>query len=95
MAKKTEKDSRYKVVRHLIEAKEIKSFKEIFTYIPKSVVSPELRTNNNRMGRLINDPTGFTIGDIIKIAKLIEVDFAVIAGLIVKPGRSKTKHVNI
>jgi hypothetical protein len=94
MAIKTEKDSRYKVVRHLIEAKEIKTFKDIFTYIPKSVVSPELHTNNNRMGRMIDNPTEFTIGDIIKIAKLIEVDFAVIVGLIVKPGRSKIKKEN-
>lgn len=90
--KKDDKDRRYKVVNIMINAGAIKSFKDIFDHLPKSVVAGALHKNNNRMGELIEEPTGFTFAEIITIAKLIEVDFAVIAGLIVKPGRSKTKQ---
>jgi hypothetical protein len=90
--KKDEKDQRYKVVNIMIQEGAVKSFKDIFTYMPKSVISKALGKNNNRMGELIEEPTGFTFAEIITIAKLIEVDFAVVAGLIVKPGRSKIKQ---
>jgi hypothetical protein len=91
--KKADKDLRYKVVNIMIQEGAVKNFKDIFTYIPKTVVAGALGKNNTRMGELIEEPTGFTIAEIIKLAKLIEVDFAVVAGLIVKVG-SKTKKEN-
>ncbi len=92
--KKDEKDLRYKVIKIMIEEGAVKAFKDIFTYIPKTVVAGALGKNNNRMGELIKEPKQFTIAEVEKMAELIEVDFAVVAGLIVKPGRSKTKKEN-
>lgn len=76
------KDPRYKAVKILIEAKHIKTFKEIFTHIPKSQVSKVLHTNNNRMTQVIENPAYLRIGEAEKIAKIIGVSFMVIAGLI-------------
>lgn len=87
MAKKNgkkEKDPRYKVVQIMIQEGAVKTFKDIFKYIPKTVVAKELHKNNNRMGEMIDIPTQFTFAEVVTLAELIEVDFAVIAGLIVK-----------
>lgn len=94
MAKKKveeEKDLRYKVVKHLIEAKEIKTFKEIFIYIPKTTVAKALHKNNNRMGEMIEKPTDFTLEEIVAMAKLFETDVLVLTGLMVKSAHNKTK----
>ena len=55
------KDNRYNIARIFIEKGEIKTIAQIFDYIPKSVVSHEIRTNNNRFTRLINDPLEFKL----------------------------------
>jgi 3-dehydroquinate dehydratase len=78
------KDPRFKLVNIMIKHGGIKSFKEIFDQIPKSVVAKALHMNNNRMTRLIVNPGGFTFEDIAMIAKLIGVDFMVLAGMIAK-----------
>lgn len=87
MAKKNgtkDKDPRYKVINIMIKAGAIKSFKEMFVHIPKSVVAKDLHMNNNRMTRLIAEPGGFTFADIAFIAKISGLDFMVLAGLIAK-----------
>lgn len=66
----------------MIEGKHIKTFKEIFKHIPKSTVSKELHTNNNRMTDIIEDMAGLRVGEVATIAKLIGVPFMVICGLI-------------
>jgi hypothetical protein len=78
------KDPRYKVVKIMIQANAIKTFKEIFTHLPKSIVAKDLRTNNNRMTNLIKDPAGFRVGEVETMAKMIGVDFMVLAGMIAK-----------
>ena len=78
------KDLRYTVVRYMLQANEIKTFKEIFKILPKSVVAKDLHTNNNRMTRLINDPDQFTLGEIRAMAKLMGVDYIVLLVLIDK-----------
>jgi hypothetical protein len=76
------KDPRYKAAKVLIGAKHIKTFKEIFDHIPKSVIAKELHTNNNRMSEVIEDAAHLRVGEVAKIAKLIGVPFMVIAGLV-------------
>jgi hypothetical protein len=49
-------DSRYEIIRVLIEAGNIKSFAEIFRYIPKTVVYRDLGVNFNRFSRAIINP---------------------------------------
>jgi hypothetical protein len=78
------KDPRYKVVNIMIKAGAIKSFKEIFVHLPKTVVAKDLHMNNNRMTRLIEEPGGLTFEDIATIAKLSGVDFMTLVGMIAK-----------
>lgn len=83
-AKNGKKDPRYKVINIMIKAGAIKSFKDIFVHLPKTVVAKDLHMNNNRMTRLIEKPGGFTFGDIATIAKLVGIDFVTLAGMIAK-----------
>jgi hypothetical protein len=85
------KDPRYNVARMFIEQGEIKTILQIFDYIPKSVVSTELKTNNNRFTKLIKDPLEFKLIELSKIAKAIGVDTKVLVDLALqdeKPPRS-------
>lgn len=84
MATKNSKDIRYKTARIVMEAGQVKTFKEIFKIIPKTVVAKDMRTNNNRMERLINNPAGFTFSEIDKIAKLIGCDYRKLRDLVEK-----------
>jgi hypothetical protein len=67
-----ELDRRYAIVKIMLDAKKspIKVFRDIFNHIPKSTVAADLRTNNNRMHRLIGEPTEFTLKEIDKMAAL-------------------------
>jgi predicted DNA-binding ArsR family transcriptional regulator len=80
----TKKDKRYHVIKVMLQANGIKSFKEIFKVLPKSTVARDLRTNNNRMTRMIEDPDQFTLGEIRAVAKLIGIDYMVLLVLIDK-----------
>ena len=60
----------------------ITEFKEIFTYVPKSVMAQDLGTNNNRMTRLIQHVGQFSINDVYKISSLLEIDFTEVITLI-------------
>lgn len=82
--KNGKKDPRYKVIKIMLAAGAIKSFKEIFTHLPKSVVAKDLRTNNNRMTKLIDEPADFTFKEIDKIAGMIGCDSRVLHELVVK-----------
>jgi hypothetical protein len=69
-----EKDNRYRIVKPLMSDGQIKSFKDIFLYIPKSVVARDLGINNVRFTRLMNDVGDFTLNDIFRLAAFCEID---------------------
>ena len=75
------KDNRYNIARIFIENGEIKTIAQIFDYIPKSVVSHELRTNNNRFTRLVGDPLEFKLIELSKIARAIGIDTKVLVNM--------------
>jgi plasmid maintenance system antidote protein VapI len=68
-----DKDRRYALIALMIDAKKspIKVFKDIFKNLPKTVLARDMHTNNNRMQGLIDNPLGFTIEEMDKIAELI------------------------
>ena len=88
------KDNRYNIARIFIEKGEIKTISQIFDYIPKSVVSHEIRTNNNRFTRLINDPLEFKLIELSKIAKAIGVETKVLVNMALQDAirRSRSKR---
>lgn len=69
------RDKRLDSIRILIESGHITEFKQIFHYIPKSVIGKHLRTNNPRMSRLVLRVDELTVQEIVSISHLIEVDF--------------------
>lgn len=68
------KDPRYITVKFFLKKGHITTFRDIFKYIPYTVVANDLHTNNNRMKRLIEDPGLFHLYEIYKLADLIEYD---------------------
>ena len=68
------KDRRYTTVRNLIAGGYVKSFREIFDTLPKSVVAGDLHINNNRFTRLMENVHEFTLEDLFMIASLLEIE---------------------
>jgi hypothetical protein len=85
------KDYRYNVVRILFEQGEIKTFAQIFDYIPKTVVGSELRTNNNRITLLIKDPLKFKLSELIKIANVIGIEPDLLVNMALNGPQNKKK----
>jgi hypothetical protein len=85
------KENRYNIVRIFIEKGDIKTIPQIFDYIPKSVVSTELKTNNNRFTRLINDPLEFKLIELSKIAKAIGIETKVLVNMALQDEHRRTK----
>lgn len=67
-------DPRYTTAKILLEKKAITAFRDIFTYIPYTVVAADLRTNNNRMKAMIADPGLFHYEEIIQLSELLDYD---------------------
>lgn len=83
--KNGKKDLRYQTANIVLQSnKVIKQFKDIFKIIPKSIVSKDLRTNNNRMQSLIDNPGNFTYSEIAEIAGLIGCDYSKLRDLVEK-----------
>jgi hypothetical protein len=68
------KDRRYSTVKVLIETGNIKSFREIFDHIPKSVVYSDLGMNYTRFAKLIDSPALFTLQELITLAGFFGID---------------------
>lgn len=68
------KDNRYIAVKSLIETGRIKKFSEIFEHIPKKVVYTDLGVNYSKFKRMIASPDLFTLRELAKLARLIEIE---------------------
>lgn len=64
-------DKRYTTVKNLISGGHVKSFREIFDTLPKSVVYRDLGMNNARFTRLMFHVEEFTLQELFRIADLI------------------------
>jgi hypothetical protein len=78
------KDRRYITVKNLITAGYINSFREIFDTIPKSVVARDLRMNNARFTRLINDVGSFRLEELFRLAVFLELEGFTIIKLVMQ-----------
>lgn len=66
-------DKRYSHARNAIETGEIKEFKDIFEYIPKSVVAEDLRTSVRRFTRFIDQPHKFECEEVYEMSLLFDM----------------------
>ena len=63
------KDWRYDLIKPMVGDGKIKSFNDIFKYIPKTVVATDLGKKVDRFNALMNKVEGFTIDELFKIAR--------------------------
>ncbi len=68
------KDRRYTNVKNLISGGFIKTFREIFDSIPKSVVARDLGMNNTRFTRLMDNVDDFVVKDLFRLAGFLEIE---------------------
>lgn len=88
------KDNRYKIARHFIKNGEIKTIGQIFDYIPKSIVRDDLKTNNDRFNRLIDDPLQFKLIELSKIANAMGIDTKVLVKMALLEEEHKKNKLN-
>jgi len=78
------RDKRLDSIKVMIDAGHITEFKQIFHYIPKSVIGKHLRTNNPRMSRLVLRVDELTVHEIVAISALINVEYTKLTGIVFK-----------
>lgn len=76
------KHRKYTTAKNLIAAGYIKSFREIFDTLPKSVLARDLGMNNIRFSRLMNNVDHFSLEELFRIADHLEVDDRIIFDLV-------------
>jgi len=69
------KDKRYKVVKTMLDKGILIEFRQILEVVPKTVIARELRTNNNRMTRLLSDVRSFSLDELYRISRAMTIDF--------------------
>jgi len=90
------RDTRYDTIKHLITEGKIKSFNDIFKYVPKTIVSNDLGKKVDRFTELMNRVDGFTLAELFLIAKFCEINETQIFSLALneyKKNKSKIKKV--
>lgn len=78
------KDHRYKYVRSIWAAGDLKSFQEIFSIIPRTIVANDLHLNYERFSKKVVKSELLTFKDIRKLSRLTGIDFKALCDLIVQ-----------
>jgi hypothetical protein len=66
-------DPRFRTVGLLHKEKQIKSFADIFKYIPRSIVATEIHVSHGRLTNAIKDPGLFTYNEVARMAELFGI----------------------
>jgi hypothetical protein len=77
-------DARYDIIKMMIAAGKIKSFADIFIYIPKTTVYKDLGINFNRFARAIADPSLFRLQELLTLANLFGVEAKVFLEFVIQ-----------
>ena len=64
------RDHRYPTIKPMLDRGKIKSFSDIFLYLPKSVLAADLGKNLKRFNELLLHVEGFTIKDLVAMSNL-------------------------
>lgn len=70
------KDDRYVAVQSMFESGKIQKFSDIFKVLPKTILARDMGQNYRTFVAKIASPDRFTVGEIRKIARLIDVTYA-------------------
>lgn len=69
----TNRDSRYSLIKPMVDAGKIEVFNDIFKFIPKTKVSTDLGKKVDRFNELMNSVEDFNLKDLFLIAKFCEM----------------------
>lgn len=64
-------DPRYNTIQGLLKLGAINKFTDIFNHIPYTVVGRDFGTNNQRMKKMTEDPSLWTLEELYQFADLI------------------------
>jgi len=67
------RDERYELVKPMLIIGKIKSFRDIFKFVPKTIVAADLGTKVDRFTKLMKRIEKFTLEDIFTIARYCEL----------------------
>jgi hypothetical protein len=81
----------YKIVAKLISDGDIKSFRDIFEDLPKTVVKTDMRMHHITFAKRLKHPESFTLKEMIHLASLIGVSHMTLIELIYKQYLSDQK----
>ena len=76
------KDDRYNLIKPMIESDRVRTFGDIFKYIPKTVVAKDLGMNVSRFSDLIKNLDKFRLEDLFHLAELCGLDPRDLFGLV-------------
>ena len=68
------RDPRYDLIKPMFIGGKIKSFNDIFKFIPKTVVATDLGKKVDRFTELMNRIEGFTLEELFMMAKFCDLD---------------------
>lgn len=68
------KDKRYELIVPMVSAGRIHFFRDLFYFIPKTIVARDLGINNVRFTRLIDEVQDFALADLFRLAALLEME---------------------
>ena len=91
------RDDRYSLVKPLMSTGHIRTFQDLFKFIPKTVIAKDLGMNYTRFTRLIENVDDFILRDLFRLAELFEIDELAVLNLVHqqyladKKGKKKVK----
>jgi hypothetical protein len=68
------RDPRYDLIKPMLVDGKVISFKDIFKYIPKTIVANDLGKKVDRFTELMNRVDQFTLEELFMIAKFCDID---------------------
>ena len=85
------KDERYIRVKALIESKHIKAFNDIFKHISQAAVYTDIGMGYAAFKTRFDNPSLYSLDELSKIARQIEIDSRVLIEMILLESESKNK----
>jgi hypothetical protein len=76
-------EARYLTIKPMLHDGKIKTFLDIFIFIPPTIVAKDLGKRGPRFTELINNPEGFTLGEIFLLARFFNLTVTEIFQLII------------
>ena len=77
-----ERDARLKIAKELIESGNLKTFRDIFLYVPKTEISRKLGINYTRFLTLVKNPKRLRYEETYSLARIFEVSVRTLSELI-------------